>query len=206
MSDTSATALNPATKSFNNIKILGLGGSQRQPSFSLSALNIALGAAAEAGATTELLDINQLALPFFRPEQPPEAYPDPDYIRAFLAKFSVADGFLWSAPTYHGTPGAAFKNALDFLELLPRRPRLYLTGKVGGLIAVASGVNGGPNALTSLIYNARALRLLIAPGSMHVSPARRVFDSEGRLQDEKLTSQLVELGQEVVRLTIALKT
>ncbi len=188
------------------LKILGLGGSLRVPSFSLTALKIALDAAAQAGATPDLLDLNQLDLPFFRPEQPIEAYPDPAYITAFLDRFRAADGFLWSSPTYHGTPSAAFKNALDFLELLPRRPKLYLSGKVGGLIAVASGVNGGPTALTSLIYNARTLRLLIAPGSLHVSPSKRVFDAEGHLLDEKLTTQLVELGQEVVRLARLLKS
>ncbi len=92
------------------------------------------------------------------------------------------------------------------MEFLSRRPNLYLSGKVGGLIAVASGYNGGPTCLTSLIHNARVLRLLIATGSMHVTPTRRIFDEEGRLTDEKQAGQINGLGVEVVRLARLLKS
>jgi FMN reductase len=188
------------------VKILGLGGSLRTPSHSLTVLKMALEAARQSEADTELLDLRELELPLFFDTKRLEDFPDPAYIRRFLDQFSRADGFILCAPTYHGTPSASFKNALDFLELLPRRPKLYLTGKVAGLVAVASGSNGGPTCLTSLIYNARALRLLIAPGSLHVSPTKRIFDGEGRLMDEKLASQVVELGAEVVRLARLLAT
>src|SRR5205814_7545458 len=110
------------SQGMDEIKILGLGGSRRQASHSLTVLKMALQAAAEAGADVELLDLNRLELPLFLPEQPVEVYPDPDYIRQYLAKWSVADGFIWCPPTYHASPSGAFKNALDFLELLPRRP------------------------------------------------------------------------------------
>jgi FMN reductase len=49
------------------LKVVGLGGSFAQRSTSLAALRIALEGAAEAGATTELLDIKQLALPMYDP-------------------------------------------------------------------------------------------------------------------------------------------
>ena len=182
------------------LKILGLGGSMREPSHTLTVLKMALEAAHQSGATTELIDVAGLELPLFYDTKRLEDFPNPDYIQAFLEKFKRADGFIFCAPTYHGTPSASFKNALDFLEFLPRRPNLYLSGKVAGLIAVASGANGGPTCLTSLIYNARALRLLIAPGSMHVSPTKRIFDAEGHLTDEKQAAQINELGAEVVKL------
>lgn len=188
------------------IKILGLGGSSRANSASLSILKIALQAAATAGATTELLNVAELKLPFFQPEQPLEVYPDPVYVRDYLAKFQAADGFLWCAPTYHGTPAAAFKNALDFLELLPRRPNLYLTGKVAGVLVVAGGVRFGPMSLNSLMVNAQALRLLVAPTSFAVAPAKTLLDQSGQLTDEKMTAAIRELGGEVVRLAQLLKT
>lgn len=187
------------------VKILGLGGSMREPSHTLTVLNLALEAARQSGATTDLIDVAGLELPLYYDTKRLEDFPNPEYIQAFLEKFKRADGFIFCAPTYHGTPSASFKNALDFLEFLPRRPNLYLSGKVGGLIAVASGSNGGPTCLTSLIYNARALRLLVATGSMHVSPTKRIFDAEGRLTDEKQTGQINGLGVEVVRLARLLK-
>ncbi len=187
------------------LKIVGLGGSLRAGSHSLSVLKIALESAARAGASVELLDLNAAGLPFFVPEQSLEAYPDAAKVARFLEIMGAADGYLWCAPTYHGTPSAAFKNALDFLELLPRRPHLYLSGKVAGLMALAGGTQAGPNALTALIYNARALRVLIAPGSLHISPARRLFDESGQLLDSKLLAQIDELGAEVVGLARLLR-
>lgn len=189
----------------NAVKILGLGGGLRVPSTSLSVLKLALEGAVQAGAEADLIDLNELELPFFRPGRTIEDYPDPAYIRQFLTKFEAAQGFLWSAPTYHGTPSATFKNALDFLELLPRQPHLYLTGKVGGLLTVAGGPNAGPNSLTSLIYNARALRMLIAPSSLQISPARKLFDANGHLTDERLIQQIIALGAEVTSLARQLK-
>ena len=193
------------SQSATPVKILGLGGSLRVPSHSLTVLKLALTGATEAGAVVDLLDLNELTLPFFRPEQPLESYLEADYIRQYLARFQAADGFLWCAPTYHATPSAAFKNALDFLELLPRRPHLYLTGKVAGLISLAGGANAGGESLTALYYNARALKLLVAPGSFHVSPAKRLFDDQGHLQDDRTLSRLHDLGTEVVRLAERLK-
>lgn len=187
------------------VTILGLGGSMRRPSHTLTVLKLALEAARQSGASTELIDLHELELPLYYDTKRLEDFPNPDYIRQFLEKFSRADGFIFCAPTYHATPSASFKNALDFLEFLPRRPKLYLTGKVGGLLVVASGINGGPNCLTSLMFNARALKLLIAPGSIEVSPSKRIFDAEGRLTDESLAARIAELGAEVVKLARMLK-
>lgn len=47
----------------NRLTVVGLGGSLARRSNSLAALRIALQGAAEAGATTELLDIRQLSIP-----------------------------------------------------------------------------------------------------------------------------------------------
>ena len=71
---------------------------------------------------------------------------------------------------------------------------------MAGLIAIAGNENYGANSLTALIHNARALRLIIATGSFHVSPTKRLFDAEGQLLDEKTAHRLAELGREVVKL------
>ena len=54
--------------------VVGLGGTLRERSTSLRALEEALQAAEEAGATTELLDLRELALPVYEPGRPLEEY------------------------------------------------------------------------------------------------------------------------------------
>jgi len=187
------------------MKIVGIGGGLQSPSHSLNVLKIAGAAAATAGAEFVLLDINKLNLPLFRPNQPLEQYPNAPEIQTFLSEVSAADGYLFSAPTYHGSISGAFKNAIDFLELLPRKPRKYLEGKVVGLIAVGGGPSAAPNSLTALFHITKALRAIAAPSSLAISQARKLFDAEGNLQDPTYLSQLEDLVAEVVKLTRSLQ-
>jgi NAD(P)H-dependent FMN reductase len=52
--------------------VVGIGGTLRDGSTGLRALEEALRAAEEAGATTELLDLRELALPMYEPGKPLE--------------------------------------------------------------------------------------------------------------------------------------
>ena len=111
--------------------VVGLGGSLRSPSRSLSALEVALRAAEAAGANVHLFDLRRLDLPLFVPG----ADPPPAAVEYADAVFE-ADGLIWSSPMYHGTISGSFKNALDWLEVLAKREPPYLTDKVVGLTAV----------------------------------------------------------------------
>jgi len=50
------------------LTIVGLGGSLARTSRSLAALKVALDGASEAGAATTLLDLRELDLPLYNPE------------------------------------------------------------------------------------------------------------------------------------------
>jgi len=50
------------------LTIVGLGGSLARSSRSLAALRVALEGAAEAGASTQLLDLRELDLPMYNPD------------------------------------------------------------------------------------------------------------------------------------------
>ncbi len=180
------------------IRILAFGGSNSQPSNSLTVLRIAADGAREAGASVEVVNFASLNLPFFVPNQPIEAYPQSEAIASLLEKVKAADGYLLCAPTYHGTIGGLWKNGMDFLELLPRRPTLYLEGKVCGLIAVGGGTYAAANTLTAMQHMTKALRAWAAPGSVPILGAKKSFDAEGRFQDEKTSEQLKTLGRQVV--------
>lgn len=118
-------------------KVVGLGGSLSAQSASRAALEVALDAAAEQGAETALFDVRTMDLPMFRREvEAPSAA-----VEQCDATFE-AHGMIWSSPLYHGTISGAFKNALDWLDLLGDRDPPFLTDKVIGLISTAGDVQG----------------------------------------------------------------
>src|SRR6266550_2708429 len=117
------------------LRIVGLGGSLAAVSTSRAALKSALEGAASAGAETELLDLRELDLPMYNPDddEPTEA------AARLIESCYAADGLLWSSPMYQGTISGAFKNALDWLHSLGDREPSFLHDKVIGLISAAGG-------------------------------------------------------------------
>jgi FMN reductase len=175
------------------LSVVGLGGSMRSGSTSLSALQIALEGAAAAGSGTTLLDLHELDLPMYSPEHrvPPAA--------ARLAEASAtADAMIWSSPTYQGSISGALKNALDWMILLGDRDPAYLTNKPIGLVATAGGVQG-LQSINAMEFSVRALRGWAVPLVLAVAQARQVFDPDGRVVDEAVDQQLRALGAEVAR-------
>ena len=177
-----------------NLLVVGLGGSLAGHSTSRAALEIALEGARESGARTELLDIRELALPFYDPgiKNPPES------VQRLCRLVGEADGLVWSSPLYHGTISGAFKNALDWLQLLSDRQPAYLTDKVVGLISTAGGVQG-LQAVNTMEFVVRALRGWAVPLVLPIAQAWKVFDESGKPHDPKLAEQLQALGREVAR-------
>jgi FMN reductase len=177
-------------------KVVGLGGSLSAHSSSLAALKIALEAAAERGAETVLFDVRTMDLPMFRRGvDPPSAA-----VELCDAVFE-AHGMIWSSPLYHGTISGAFKNALDWLDLLGDRDPPFLTDKVIGLISTAGGVQG-LQAVNTMEFVVRALRGMAVPLVAPVARAYAAFDEDGRVADENIERQLRALGREVAQLCI----
>jgi FMN reductase len=177
------------------LKIVGLGGSVASNSKSLVALETALAGAESAGAATELLDIRQLGLPMYNPE---ENEPTATAV-ALIESCHAADGLLWSSPLYQGTISGALKNALDWLQLLGDRDPPFLHDKVIGLISTAGGTQG-LQAINTMEFAVRALRGWAVPYVVPVAAASRVFDYAGRIQNQAIELQLKTLGSEVVRV------
>jgi FMN reductase len=179
----------------NTLTIVGLGGSLARISKSRAALRVALEGAASEGAETTLLDLRELDLPMYSPDddRPTEAA-----ARLIEACYG-ADGMLWSSPMYQGTISGAFKNALDWLHVLGTREPPYLHDTVVGLISAAGGTQG-LQAINTMEFATRALRAWAVPYVVPVAAAARVFDPEGRVLDKGVETQLRMLGSEVVRV------
>lgn len=175
------------------VRVVGLGGSMREESTSLTALRTALEGVQAAGAQPRMIPIRELGLPMYSPEQvvPPSA-------REVAETVYSCDALIWSTPTYHGSVSGSFKNALDWLILLAERDPPYLTNKPVGLVATAGGVQG-LQSVNSMDFIVRALRGWSVPMVLPVAQSWQTFDPDGRLVDEMVAVQLRELGAEVVR-------
>ncbi len=179
----------------SSIKVVGLGGSLAHASSSLAALRITLEGADKAGAVTELLDVRELNLPMY---DPTEKNP-PDSVRQLCKAVENSHGLIWSSPLYHGTISGAFKNALDWLQLLSTKNPPYLTDKVVGLVGAAGGGHG-LQAINTMEFVVRALRGWAVPLVVPISRSWAAFDENGGATDPKLVQQLHSLGEEVTRM------
>ena len=175
--------------------IVGVGGSLARVSKSRAALQRALEGSAAAGAQTTLLDLRELDLPLYNPDDD-----EPGAAASELIEWCYrADGLIWSSPLYQGTISGALKNALDWLHLLGPRDPPYLHDKVIGLISAAGGTQG-LQAINTMEFAVRALRGWAVPYVVPVASAARVFEPSGRIRDESVEAQLARLGGEVVRV------
>ena len=177
----------------SSVRVVGLGGSLREGSTSLTALQTALDGAAAAGAEPGIIRVRDLDLPLYTPQRA-----TPAAARGFADVVYASDAMVWSTPTYHGSVSGSFKNALDWLILLAERDPPYLTNKPVGLVSTAGGVQG-LQAVNSMDYIVRALRGWSVPMVLPVAQSWQTFDPDGRLTDDMVAQQLRELGAEVVR-------
>ena len=183
------------------LTIVGLGGSMARVSRSRAALRLALDGAQEGGAKTVLLDLRELDLPMYRPDEPETSESTSRLLEACYA----ADGMIWSSPMYQGTVSGAFKNALDWLRGLGDRDPPFLHDRVIGLVSTAGGTQG-LQAINTMEYAVRALRGWAVPYVVPVAAAWRVFDDAGEITDENVDTQLRTLGGEVVRVAAKFAT
>lgn len=180
------------------LKVVGIGGTLREGSSSLGALRRALGAAREAGAEIELLDLKELSLPMYEPGRPLAGYGGG--AEKLVEAMRGADALILSTAAYHGTLAGVTKNALDFAQFLSRDERPYFDGKVVGLVATAGGEMAGANTTGALVNVVHALRGTVAPLMVAVPKAWRFSDENGNITDDAYGGRLESLGRLVVDL------
>ena len=180
-------------------KIVALGGSLDGGRATRLALDHVLAAATRAGADVEVLALAELDLPLYVHGQPP-----PAVAQRLTAAVRAADGLVWGSPLYHGSVSGAFKNAIDWLELLGRDDPPYLTDKVVALVAAAGGVQG-LQAINAMEQMVRALRGITLPLVVPIERAHLAFATDGAAKEPQLAEQLARQGTELVRLAAKLR-
>lgn len=173
------------------ILVVGICGSLRRGSYTHETLRIALEGAAEVGAKTHLINLNDYPVDFCNGGEDEGSYPE----GVFKLRDEVgrARGIILGTPEYHGGYSGVLKNALDLMGFD------QIAGKMMGLVGVSGGGLGATNALVGLRAIGRALHAWVIPEQASIPEAWKHFDDEGNLKNEDLEKRTKEVGRQVAR-------
>ena len=170
------------------IRIAGISGSRRVPSYTRMAVEAALRGAAEVGAVTHLIDLAEFELAFAGAG----GHKGPHFER-LSSEVKQADGIILGTPEYHGSFSGVLKNALDLMGFDE------FESKMIGLVGVSGGAMGAFDALNSLRNVGRALHAWVIPEQAAIPEAWKMFDTSGAVKDAKVEARLKEVGRQVAR-------
>jgi NAD(P)H-dependent FMN reductase len=173
------------------MNVLAISGSLRAQSTTTRALRLALEGASLAGASTELVELDALGLPWC--DGRPEGASYGPAVDAWRARVVAADAMILGSPEYHGSPSGVLKNALDLLD------HAHMQGKLIGLVATARGDAGAMNTLNHLRHVARWVDAWVLPAQVSIPRAQEAFGPEGAVLRPGLADELSLLGAELVR-------
>jgi NAD(P)H-dependent FMN reductase len=180
-----------STAPTHNIHVVGICGSIRAGSFTRMALAETLAGAAGEGAATRLIDPRDYQLPFVTaPDGPEQKLSD---VRRLRADIRPADGIILATPEYHGSFSGVLKNVIDLMGFEE------FEGKMLGLVGVSGGRMGAFDALNTLRSVGRALHAWVLPQQVSIPEVWSVFDSGGRIKDDRVGHRLRETGAQVAR-------
>jgi NAD(P)H-dependent FMN reductase len=166
--------------------LVGICGSLRDESYTRAAMATALDAAAEHGATTELLDLRDWDLPIYDPDA--DGAGDAE---EFRERVRAADSILLGTPMYHGSYASPLKTALDYCGFDEfENTTVGLLGIAGGSFPIT--------ALEHLRSVCRALDAWVIPHQAAVPTASSQFE-EGTFVDEGIADRVETLGKEAVK-------
>ena len=165
------------------LKILGVASSMRESSYSTRVLKLTLEKAKKRDAETKLLDLRELQLPMYHPEQ--NSSPELDKVTEYV---KWADSFVLASPDYHGSMSGVMKNFLDFFWS-------DFAGKTFGYIC-ASHEKG----LTVMDQMRTAVRQCYGwsmPYGISVN-SDQDFDKQGNITNENTLSSIETIARDLV--------
>jgi FMN reductase len=180
------------------IKIAGVGGSLDKKSATYFALKFVMNEIKKRGSDTILFDIRDIKLPIFDPET--EKNKIKPEVKTFLKNIHTSNGYVFASPEYHGTVSGAFKNVIDYFELLKDFDPPYITGKPTGCIATGGGEISGVTTLQAMVNIIHNLRGISASGNVAIGNAEKAFDANGNITSTKVKLRLERLAKEVYEL------
>lgn len=167
--------------------IVAICGSMRDQSVTRTALQEALNAASEAGASTTLVDLREYDLPAYGSVKEGRDAGDAPALRKAV---DAADGIILGTPIYHGSYSSPLKAALDYCG------RDEFRDKTVGLVATAGG-RFPTKGLEHLRNVARHINAWVLPTEVAIPNASDAI-SDGEVHDPEVKERLHRLGRDIV--------
>lgn len=172
-------------------KVIAVCGSRRDGSHTLKALRIVLDAAREAGADTGMIDLGEVDLPLYHPDE------DEQGDSAELTRrVREADGVVLGSPVYHGSYSSTFRNFHDYCSFDDYEDTAV------GLVAVAGGGSYGAT-LEHMRSTVRGVHGYVVPEQVGIRKGYEKFQG-GELVNEDIEERLVALGEAVFEHAVQL--
>ena len=166
-------------------RVVALCGSLRDESHTRTALDVALEAASNRGARTDLLDLREFDLPVYDADEE-----DVGDVADLRRRIREADSILLATPMYHGSYASPLKTALDYCGFDE------FEDKTVGLLAVSGG-SFPITALDHLRSVCRALDAWVLPYQAAVPNASKKID-DGEITDPTIVDRVAVLGERAV--------
>lgn len=178
-------------------RILLLYGSLRERSFSRLAIEEAARLLQLFGAETRIFDPSDLPLP---DQVKGDDHPAVHELRD-LSLWS--EGQVWCSPERHGAISGIMKAQIDHLplELKGMRPT---QGRTLAVMQVSGGSQSF-NAVNTLRLLGRWMRMFTIPNQSSVAMAYKEFDETGRMKPSAYYDRIVDVMEELVRMTVLLR-
>ncbi|MCY1672632.1 arsenical resistance protein ArsH [Novosphingobium sp. SL115] len=179
------------------VRILLLYGSLRERSFSRLAVEEAARILQAFGAETRIFDPSDLPLP---DQIAGDDHPAVHELRE-LSLWS--EGQVWCSPERHGAITGIMKAQIDHLplEMKGRRPT---QGRTLAVMQVSGGSQSF-NAVNTLRLLGRWMRMFTIPNQSSVAMAYKEFDEAGRMKPSSYYDRIVDVMEELVRITVLMR-
>ena len=178
-------------------RILLLYGSLRERSFSRLAVEEAARLLRFFGAETRIFDPSDLPLP---DQVAGDDHPAVHELRA-LSLWS--EGQFWCSPERHGAISGIMKAQIDHLPLEMRGMR-PTQGRTLAVMQVSGGSQSF-NAVNTLRLLGRWMRMFTIPNQSSVATAYKEFDEAGRMKPSSYYDRIVDVMEELVRITVLMR-
>jgi chromate reductase len=169
------------------MKILGISGSLRADSYNTRLLR----AAAELLPREVELELwsDLKAVPPY--DEDDDVQPAPAAVAELRAAIADADAVLFATPEYNASIPGVLKNALDWVSRpLKSNP---LRNKPVAVVGASTGAFGAVWSQAELRKVLASIGARVVEGDVAVGHAPSRFDEHGRLADEQLLEQLIEV-------------
>lgn len=188
-----------------NPRILAFAGSTRAESYNKRLVDIAARAAEGFGATVQVVDLRDFALPLF--DEDLERGGTPEAATRLKALMVEHDGFLIASPEYNSSITAVLKNAIDWASrpAAGEPPLVAFQAKVATLMSASPGALGGLYSLVHLRSILGNIGVIVLPDQVAVPRAFEAFKDDGSLNDPKTQSSVQALGTSLARFLAKLK-